>query len=141
MFVLLPLRLICAVLLITVAYVLSQICMLGLRADELESAPLHGWRARLRNRIFTVARLFFFACGITRIRQVQLDQTQNCAEPRDFDHSIIVAAPHASYLDGVVAVSARASIVARRGIANHFVLGPPMRALQTIFIDRHTDGG
>jgi len=103
---LLPLRLLIALISLTLATGLAVLGLKGLEKGDIDKSPFVGWRLAARNAICYILRFMFFCCGFN----VKIVGKQASAK----DAPILCVAPHSTFFDALaVAVMGAPSVVAK----------------------------
>jgi len=131
--VLVPVRLVLAVLVMLVTWLVSVVGLAGRDREEFHRRPQGGWRGRCREFMFTATSSVILWCLGFRLR------VEGEAVARE-EAPVVICAPHTSFLDVFIIAICRGSPVAR--IENSRT--PGMSAIQsighTIFVDRRREG-
>jgi lysophospholipid acyltransferase len=127
---LLPLRTIGVVLVFCLAYVVAKIGLIGLTAEEIASnVGRQGWRRKLMSWYASFGILIFWAAGFrvkVKGRQVSREEAP-----------ILVAAPHSSFMEGLIIYMCGSSPVSRHENQTAFLISACQLFYQAIFVDRY----
>jgi len=126
---LLPLRLLIALVSLTLATALAAVGLKGLEEGDIDRRPFVGWRLAARNAICYILRFMFFLCGFN----VKIIGTQASAE----DAPILCVAPHSTFFDALaVAVMGAPSVVAKADTSSIPFWGSLIKYTQPVLVHR-----
>lgn len=127
---LLPLRVVGAVVALLTSWVFAYITLYGLTLDDLKQKPLTGWRRIAQKTVANTMRLVYASCSFHHITYIGKQ-----ASPKEAP--ILVVAPHSSYVDSVVVVvTGPTSVVAKKETADIPILGRIINCAQPIYVER-----
>lgn len=127
---LLPFRVVGAVLSILTAWVFAYITLYGLTQEDLKTKPLTGWRRIMQKAVANTMRMVYASCSFNYIKFVGKQ-----ASPKEAP--ILVVAPHSSYVDSIIVVlTGPTSVVAKRETSDIPILGKIINCAQPIYVER-----
>jgi len=128
---LLPLRLLVALICLTLTTTLAYIGLYNLTLEEREIKPFTHWRLFLRKVICCILRFMFFVCGFHK-----LDIIGKQADPRDA--KILAVAPHSTFFDALaVIVMGAPSVVAKAETSSIPFWGSLIKYTQPVLVHRN----
>jgi len=126
---LLPLRLLIALISLTLATGLAVVGLKGLEKGDIDKSPFVGWRLAIRNAICYILRFMFFCCGFN----VKIVGKQASAK----DAPILCVAPHSTFFDALaVAVMGAPSVVAKAETSSIPFWGSLISYTQPVLVHR-----
>ncbi|XP_050541924.1 lysophosphatidylcholine acyltransferase isoform X2 [Daktulosphaira vitifoliae] len=127
--VVLPIRIVIILSLLTLAWILATIGLMGLSQEELSAKPITGWRRYFRHWICIVGRAVYLAGGMKIvIKGVQ-------ASPKEAP--LLVVAPHSTFLDSCISyVTGFPSIISRIEDGLNPWLGRVINFTQPVYVRR-----
>jgi len=126
---LLPLRLLIALLSLTLATGIAVVGLHGLEKGDIDKSPFTGWRLAGRNAICYILRFMFFCCGFN----VKIIGRQADAE----NAPILCVAPHSTFFDALaVAVMGAPSVVAKAETSSIPFWGSLISYTQPVLVHR-----
>lgn len=125
----LPLRLLIALLSLTLATGIAVLGLKGLEKGDIDKSPFAGWRLAGRNAICYILRFMFFCCGFN----VKIIGRQADAE----NAPILCVAPHSTFFDALaVAVMGAPSVVAKAETSSIPFWGSLISYTQPVLVHR-----
>jgi len=126
---LLPLRLIIALVCLTLATGLAALGLKGLEKGDIDKRPFVGWRLATRYAICYILRFMFFCCGFN----VKIIGKQAASE----EAPILCVAPHSTFFDALaVAVMGAPSVVAKAETSSIPFWGSLIQYTQPVLVHR-----
>jgi len=126
---LLPLRLLIALISLTLATGIAVVGLKGLEKGDIDKSPFVGWRLAARNAICYILRFMFFCCGFN----VKIIGQQADAE----NAPILCVAPHSTFFDALaVAVMGAPSVVAKAETSSIPFWGSLISYTQPVLVHR-----
>jgi len=126
---LLPLRLLIALVSLTLATGLAVVGLKGLEKGDIDRLPFVGWRLAARNSICYILRFMFFCCGFN----VKIVGKQASAK----EAPILCVAPHSTFFDALaVAVMGAPSVVAKAETSSIPFWGSLIKYTQPVLVHR-----
>jgi len=128
---LLPIRLLIALVCLTLATSVGLLSLCGLTEEEIENTPFSGWRLNCRKVVSRVLRFTYFCCGFHWI------STSGCqASPEEAP--ILVVGSHSSFFDSLaVIVMGGPSVVAKEETSHIPFWGSLIRCTQPVLVKRN----
>lgn len=125
----LPLRLLIALVSLTLATGLAVVGLKGLEKGDIDRMPFVGWRLAARNSICYILRFMFFCCGFN----VKIVGKQASAA----EAPILCVAPHSTFFDALaVAVMGAPSVVAKAETSSIPFWGSLIKYTQPVLVHR-----
>lgn len=125
----LPLRLLIALVSLTLATCLAVVGLKGLEKGDIDRMPFVGWRLAVRNSICYILRFMFFCCGFN-VKTV--GKQASAAEA-----PILCVAPHSTFFDALaVAVMGAPSVVAKADTSSIPFWGSLIKYTQPVLVHR-----
>eukprot|EP00092_Neocalanus_flemingeri_P064441 GFUD01078196.1.p1 GENE.GFUD01078196.1~~GFUD01078196.1.p1 ORF type:complete len:548 (+),score=150.17 GFUD01078196.1:104-1747(+) len=126
---LLPIRLLIALICLTLATILAVVGLKGLEKGDIDKRPFTGWRLAVRNVICYILRFMFFCSGFS----VKIVGKQASPE----DAPILAVAPHSSFFDALaVCVMGAPSVVAKAETSSIPFWGSLIKYTQPVLVHR-----
>ncbi|CAB3381568.1 Hypothetical predicted protein [Cloeon dipterum] len=126
----LPLRVLCIGLLLSLAWVLACVGLVGLDENDVRCKPLTGWRRSLRAVISKLVRLLMVFGSFHTVKVKGRQATQREAP-------VLILAPHSSFFDALpVVLLGSPSIVAKAETANIPFFGKLINYTQPVYVWR-----
>eukprot|EP00092_Neocalanus_flemingeri_P007685 GFUD01008299.1.p1 GENE.GFUD01008299.1~~GFUD01008299.1.p1 ORF type:complete len:549 (-),score=148.34 GFUD01008299.1:996-2642(-) len=126
---LLPIRLLIALICLTLATILAVVGLKGLEKGDIDKRPFTGWRLAVRNVICYILRFMFFCSGFS----VTIVGKQASPE----DAPILAVAPHSSFFDALaVCVMGAPSVVAKAETSSIPFWGSLIKYTQPVLVHR-----
>ncbi|XP_050432556.1 lysophosphatidylcholine acyltransferase isoform X2 [Adelges cooleyi] len=127
--VVLPIRIAAIMFLLTVAWMLATIGLIGISHNDLSEKPLSGWRRYFRHWICIVGRAVYLAGGMNIvIKGVKASRKEA---------PLLVIAPHSTFLDSCISyVTGFPSIIARIEDGLNPWLGRVINFTQPVYVRR-----
>eukprot|EP00092_Neocalanus_flemingeri_P096284 GFUD01122559.1.p1 GENE.GFUD01122559.1~~GFUD01122559.1.p1 ORF type:complete len:549 (-),score=146.92 GFUD01122559.1:1042-2688(-) len=127
--ILLPIRLLIALICLTLATILAVVGLKGLEKGDIDKRPFTGWRLAVRNVICYILRFMFFCSGFS----VKIVGKQASPE----DAPILAVAPHSSFFDALaVCVMGAPSVVAKAETSSIPFWGSLIKYTQPVLVHR-----
>ncbi|XP_067639418.1 lysophosphatidylcholine acyltransferase [Eurosta solidaginis] len=127
---LLPIRVVGCFLSLLSAWMFACIGLYGLTVDDVMSKPISGWRRHFKRVTAAAMRMLYASGSFYHVKTVG-----QRASPKEAP--ILVVAPHSSYVDSIIVVTAGPpSIVAKRETADIPLLGKIINFAQPIYVQR-----
>lgn len=128
---LLPIRLLFALICLTLTAILANVGLYGLSMEEIDSEPFTGWRLFLRKVICGLLRVMFFICGFHRIKIVGKQASPEKAR-------ILAVAPHSTFFDALPVIMMGApSVVAKAETSSVPFWGSLIKYTQPVLVHRN----
>jgi len=126
---LLPLRLLIALICLTLSTILAVVGLKGLEKGDIDKRPFIGWRLAFRNAICCILRFMFFCCGFN----VTIIGKQASPE----EAPILAVAPHSTFFDALaVCVMGAPSVVAKAETSSIPFWGSLIKYTQPVLVHR-----
>lgn len=126
---LLPLRLLIALICLTLATGLAFVGLKGLEKGDIDKSPFVGWRLAIRSAICYILRFMFFCCGF----KVKIIGKQASPE----EAPILCVAPHSTFFDALaVCVMGAPSVVAKAETSTVPFWGSLIQYTQPVLVHR-----
>jgi len=128
--ILVPLRLLLALVGLLVCTSLAWVGLLGLEEGELDNKPFTGWRLKIRHFICAVLRITFAACGFWGVKVIGKQVSPEEAP-------ILAVAPHSTFFDALaVIVMGAPSVVAKADTGSIPFWGSLIKYTQPVLVQR-----
>jgi len=128
---LLPIRLLIALVCLTLSTCLAYIGLYNLKVDEIDAKPFTNWRLFIRKMLCAILRFMFFACGFFHVKikgkQAGPDEAR-----------ILAVAPHSSFFDALaVVIMGAPSVVAKAETSAIPFWGSLIKYTQPVLVHRN----